>query len=265
MSSTGKIVIGVIAVVVVVVGAYLVYDAFLGETEAASAPISAAPIELETAAPEAEEPAEAPYPADSGSNQTAGDTSPYPAEGEALAAGGVTVFTIIPEESEASFSLGEILRGAPKTVVGVTDQVAGELAVDVSDLGTAEVGEVRINARTLVTDSDNRNRAIRNRILFTDSYEFITFTPTSVNGLSGSAAVGDTLTFEIEGDLTIRDTTLPVVFETTATLVADDRVEGTASTVVAHADFGLVIPSVQSVADVDEEVTLAIDFVAVPK
>lgn len=43
-----------------------------------------------------------------------------------------------------------------------------------------------------------------------------------------------------------------------------NRIEGTASSTVSRADFGLVIPSVPIVANVGEEVTLTIDFVALP-
>src|SRR5262245_49608660 len=41
-----------------------------------------------------------------------------------------TTFQIVPEESEARFFINEVLRGDPITVVGKTDQVAGQIAVD---------------------------------------------------------------------------------------------------------------------------------------
>ena len=272
MSGTVKIILGVVAALVILGGGYLVYDAVLGETEAASGPISAIPIEIDTPTVEATTAAEDPYPAEAsnpdGGSLTAGTTSPYPVEtveAQVSSTGDSSVFTILQEESEVRFILGEILRGQPKTVVGATDQVAGELAVDFSDLTTIQLGQVLVNARTLVTDSSQRDRAIRNQILSTDAYEFISFTPTGITGLSGSAAVGDTFTFQVAGDLTIRDVTNPAVFEVTATLVSEGRIEGTASTVIARGDYGLTIPSVQSVAGVDEEVTLEIDFVAAVK
>jgi polyisoprenoid-binding protein YceI len=42
-----------------------------------------------------------------------------------------TVFRIDPAQSEASFSIDEVLRGEDVTVVGVTSQVAGDIRVDV--------------------------------------------------------------------------------------------------------------------------------------
>jgi polyisoprenoid-binding protein YceI len=160
--------------------------------------------------------------------------------------------------------MSEVLRGTPTTVVGLSDQVAGEIAVDLSDLGTAQVGIIQVNARTLETDESRRNQTIRNRILNTDSYEFITFEPTAVMGLDGSASPGQLLTFQITGDLTIRDVSQDVAFEVTAQVDNANRLVGTAVTTITRAAFDLNIPSVPFVADVGEDVTLTINFTALP-
>ena len=107
-----------------------------------------------------------------------------------------------------------------------------------------------------------RNRAIRNFILNTDSFEFITFAPTEVIGLDGGAQPGDTFTFQLAGELTIRDVTQPVVFEVTATVDSVNQLSGTAVTTVQRSDYNLAIPSVPQVADVSEEVRVELDFVA---
>ncbi|MEZ4517785.1 MAG: YceI family protein [Chloroflexota bacterium] len=136
------------------------------------------------------------------------------------------------------------------------------MALDPSDLSQTQVGELQINARTLFTDNNFRNRAIQNEILDTGGFEFITFTPTSVDGLPASASVGDTVQFTITGDLTIRDITQPATFTVEATLVSEDQVVGTASAVVTRSDYDLIIPQVPNVANVEEEVELYIDFTA---
>lgn len=206
----------------------------------------AVPVEVSDPEPVVEEEAEP--------EQTVEDEAPPP--------GSVTVYTIEPLDSKARFELNEVLRSEPKTVVGVTDQVSGEIAVDLADLSTAKVGKIRINARTLATDNNFRNRAINNEILDSGEFEFITFTPTETGGLPASTAVGDEVEFTITGDLTIRDITQPVTFDVRAVPVSDTQIEGSASTVVQRADFNLTIPSVPNVADVEEEVELYIDFVA---
>jgi len=177
-------------------------------------------------------------------------------------AGELRIYQITPGESTVRFELDEDLRGTRITVVGTTDQVAGELAINLADLATAQVGVMQINARTLLTDNDFRNRAIQNRILETGAYEFITFTPTAVSGLPASAGVGDQVTFTIEGELTIRDITQPATFTVVTTAVSETQLTGTASTTIMRADYDLNIPSVQNVANVEEEVELYIDFVA---
>ncbi len=188
-------------------------------------------------------------------------TKPTPEPTQAPAAGPI-IFEISQAESEVRFTLNEMLRGEPKTVVGASDQVAGQIAVDFANLSTAQVGVIQVNARTLVTDNNFRNRAICNVILETNAYEFITFTPTAINDLPDTAVPGDTLTFQITGDLTIRDITQTIVFDVTTTAISETQLEGTATITVQRADYNLVIPEVEGVANVDEAVLLEIDFVA---
>ena len=172
------------------------------------------------------------------------------------------VFEIVPEESEARFVIDEILRGEPKTVVGTTDRVAGQIALNPSDLDTTRVGPIQINARTFVTDSEQRNRAIQNRIPLTDEHEYITFTPKTLVGLPDGASLGASVPLQVVGDLTIGGTTREVTFDTSVTPESPDRLAGNASTTIRYADWGIAIPQVPSVTGVSETVRLELDFVA---
>lgn len=205
-------------------------------------------------------PAENAYPAGqpAAPQEAAPPTKAYPAPD----ASAPRVFTISQADSQVSFELDEDLRGVRTTVIGVTNQVAGELAINLNDLSTAQVGVLQINARTLATDNNFRNRAIQNEILDTQTYELITFTPTAVNGLPSSATVGQEVSFTITGDLTIRDITQPVTFNVTATAVSDTQLVGMATAVVSRAAYNLNIPQVPNVANVEDEVQLTINFVA---
>jgi len=176
---------------------------------------------------------------------------------------GKLLFEIAQEDSTVRFLIGEVLRGEPKTVVGQTNQVAGLIAVDPVDYSNTEVGTIRINARTLMTDDNRRNRMLNNRILHTDQFEFIEFTPTTLEGLPNEITIGQPFTFQTTGDLMIRDVTKPVTFEITVTPVSETRLEATAATTIQRGDYDLVIPSVPFVANVSEEVHLEIDFVAI--
>jgi polyisoprenoid-binding protein YceI len=253
-------VFGVVAVLALGALAAGVYNWVLGPTLAPSGELTAIPVlpVESTATPKAASPA--------GVTPSAPTEVAAPATQAPTAAADtgteLQVLQIVPSESEVRFVLSEVLRGQPTTVVGLTNQVAGQIAVDPRDLSTARVGVIQVNARELATDNNQRNRAIRNFILNTDQYEFISFAPTSVIGLDGSAQPGDTFTFQLAGDLTIRDVTQPVVFDVTATVEAMDRLSGSAIVTLRRGDYALTIPRVPSVADVSEEVRVELDFVA---
>lgn len=272
MTNLQKIIaVGIVAVIAVL--GFVGYNVFRAPA-AATGPITAIPLaeNSASAAPSPSASASAsPSPSASTTPATetasASPTAESSAEpsAEAAAESQEIVAQIVPEESEVRFIIDEVLNNAPKTVVGTTNQVAGEIAVDPNDPTKSRIGTIQVNARTFVTDSEFRNRAIQNRILNTGEYEFITFTPTRLEGLPAQGAPGQSYTFKAIGDLTIRDTTKEVTFDVTATPASNERLEGTATSTIRYADFGLVIPQVRQVASVDENVRLEIDFVAVPK
>ena len=174
-------------------------------------------------------------------------------------------FSIVGAESQASFTLEEDLRGVRTTVIGTTTEVGGAINVVLGEPSASYIGEILINARTLATDNDFRNRALRGRILHSaeDAHQFIVFEPRALSNFSAdSIAEGETITFDIEGGLTVKGTTLPVTFAAEVTLDSADQISGTAAATVLHADFGLTIPDVPGVANITDDVELRLDFVA---
>jgi polyisoprenoid-binding protein YceI len=254
-------------VVIALAGGIWLYDWVLGETQAASAPLSAPTLEVAaspTSAPSATTP---PTPAPTEAQPIAANppAAAQPVQVEPASQSEVMIYQISQDESQVRFTIFELLRGQPKDVIGVSNQVAGQVAVNLADLSTAQVGEIVINARTLQTDDSRRNQAIRNRILFTDQYEFITFKPTQISGLSGSAAPGQSFTFQVSGDLTIKDITKPITFDVSVNVESPERLVGSAKATLNRADFELVVPSVPFVANVGETIALEIDFVLTPQ
>ncbi|MCZ2094920.1 MAG: YceI family protein [Anaerolineae bacterium] len=165
-----------------------------------------------------------------------------------------TLFRITQDESTVEYTIDEVLNGAPKTVVGTTSEVAGDIVIDLNDLSQTEIGEIAINARTFVTDDERRDNAVARFVLQSeaDANEIITFQPTDISDLPSSAEVGDTLDFEVTGDLTVAGTTQPVTFAVTAALETADRLVGHAEATILRSDFNLSIPSVAFVADVED-------------
>lgn len=228
-------------------GVVLVGCGVLSPPEEVSAPIEAIPVVTEAETVEDEQ-----------------ETSVEEEGQEPAGTAGAVTLQIIQDESEARFNIDEVLSGSPNTVIGTTNQVAGEILIDIENPPATQVGTIQVNARTLKTDSDFRDRAIANQILDTGTFEFITFEPTELVGFPEDPVLGETITFQIIGDLTVRDTTNEVVFDVTATPVSETRLEASASATIMRGDYGLTIPSVPRVADVSEEVILTLDFVAVP-
>lgn len=205
--------------------------------------------------------------ADSEPETTGTDQSPETTSTETTEAQttGDVAFVIDSSQSTASFEIDEELRGNPNRVVGTTDQVAGQVSVDPSDLSTIEFSQIIVNARTFETDSSQRDRAIRGPVILnsaSDEFEFVTFDVTSVVGLEGQAEPGAGLDFTITGDLTVKGTTNPVTFDVSATFSDESTIEGSASATVLRSDFDIGIPSVPGVANVSDEVVLNLDFVA---
>jgi polyisoprenoid-binding protein YceI len=247
MKRTGRIVIGVVVLALIAVAAVFLYTFFIGGSGEPSTDISQV---VSTIAPTAE----------AGTAPEGEGASG--AESEAASAG--VIFNIVPEESEARFIIDEILNNNPFTVVGVTNQVGGQLIVDFADPSKTQIGEIVVNVRTLATDDGNRDRAIRGFILSTDRFEFSRFMPTALNGLPESVTFGEPLNFTIDGDLTVMETTTPVTFEASVTPVSETRIEGLATLTINYADLGVSIPRLPpQVASVDEDIRLELDFVAV--
>jgi polyisoprenoid-binding protein YceI len=174
------------------------------------------------------------------------------------------LFQIRADESEARFIIDETLLGNPKTVVGSTNEVAGDLLVDFANPTNSRLGMIRINVRTLETDNEFRTRALRGQILQADraEFEFAEFAPTALVGLPDNVTVGEPFDFQIKGNLTVHGVTREITFNATLIPVSEARLEGNAWTTVMYQDFGMTIPEASGVANVADEVRLEIDFVA---
>lgn len=175
------------------------------------------------------------------------------------------LYRITQEESEVRFRINEILLGNPTEVIGTTKQVAGDFIVNFADPPASQLGEIAINARTLKTDNEFRDQSIRGQILQTGvaENEFIRFTPTELTSMTTNpVGVGETVTFDIVGNLTIKGTTNLVTFNATVTIDSEDRISGTASTTVLYADYGINIEAPPNVSGIEDTVILEIDFVA---
>lgn len=190
------------------------------------------------------------------------DTTEAAADDDAAGADAGALVFVAGEGTTASFEIAEVLRGEDVVVVGTNTAVVVEsTTIDFDDPSRSEIGVVTIDSAGFVTDEDRRNNAIQRFILDVADFPEITFAPTGFDGAAEALAGG---TGTITGDLTIRNVTVPVTFEVTATEASASGITAEARATVDRTDWDLNIPSVPFVASVEEEVDLVLDLVLVP-
>ncbi len=148
-------------------------------------------------------------------------------------------------------------------MVGATDVVSGEISFNFTHPEQSTDGPITVDISTLKSDSGRRDNAIRRDWLESSKYPIATFTPTEIKGLPSEYADGTELTFEIVGDLTIRDTTRSTTFSVTAKLEGE-KLTGTATTTILMSDFNFEAPDIAGILKAENEARLELKFVALP-
>ena len=176
---------------------------------------------------------------------------------------GATLYRIVPGESSAEFYIGEILNGQANTVIGTTGAITGDIAVHSADPAKTTISAVRINARTLKTDSERRDGVVSRSILRSDQpeNEFISFAPALLAGLPEKTQTAP-FDFQITGDLSIAGVAQRTVWTAQVEELSGNQVVASAETTIRYADFGINIPQVPFVASVEDEVRLVVHVVA---
>ncbi len=175
-----------------------------------------------------------------------------------------TIFMAInSDESKAEFKLSEVLRGKPTLVVGTTNILSSDVGVTFAPANIM-ISDVSINARTLKTDSTQRDGAISRLILHSDKpeNEFITLKNIVVAGLPTEIARNTKFSMNVTGDLTINGITKKTAFSGSGTVGIDNKFKGELGTVITHSDFGIKIPNLPFLANVDDDSKINIYFVA---
>jgi polyisoprenoid-binding protein YceI len=189
---------------------------------------------------------------------------PQPTEAAAPAAGAATVYRIDPGQSEARYEVAETFFQGNRLnlAIGRTKGIAGEVLVDFANPANSQIGTIVIDVSQLTSDEGRRDNYIRNNALQSSQYPQATFKPTKIEGIPASVKPGDTLTLQVTGDLTVKQTTKPVTFEVTLT-VEQGKLAGSAATEILLSDFGAG-PIQLAFLQTEDKAKLAFDFVALP-
>lgn len=172
----------------------------------------------------------------------------------------VGLYSISSELSMVEFGIDEVLNDKQNHVVGTTNQIAGNLAINSTEI---IFGPIKINAKTFVTDNERRDGAIARFILKSEdpANEFIVFTPTKINGIPETIKPDSIISLSVLGDMTISGVTKPVTFEVKGK-IENDKLKGTATANLKRSDFNLSVPQVPAVASVEDNFTVKATIVA---
>lgn len=249
-----------------------------GPAPAADAPAQEAPAAEEAPAteeaaaeePAAEEPAAeeaAPAPTEAPAEEADEEAA---ADDDAATEAGAQTFVIDPTRSTASYLVDEeFLAGAldklgiaagQYDIVGSTDQIEGSLQVDVANT-SVNGGEFRVNVSALSTDQNRRDRWVREEGAGFDTYPTAVFVVTGVENAPEAYTEGEEVSFQLLGDMTIRDVTQPLTFDVTATL-ADGVLSGRAFAETLMTDFGIEPPNFANTLRAANEFAIEVNFVA---
>jgi polyisoprenoid-binding protein YceI len=150
------------------------------------------------------------------------------------ATGQLTEWTIDPAHTDVLFSAKHMMV---TTVRGKFHDVEGTLQLDESN-PTNSSAEIRISAASLATGNGQRDGHLRSADFFdAETHPTIAFRSTSIEQVGTSD-------FRISGDLTIQETTRPIVFDATflgfyTSMQGTRRVGLSARTMINRKDWGL--------------------------
>jgi polyisoprenoid-binding protein YceI len=170
-------------------------------------------------------------------------------------------YHVVAERSEARYRVREQLAGIsfPSDAVGTTHAIEGNLSLDAQGHVRRSDSRFTVDLRTLRSDRDRRDNYVRRNTLETERYPMAVFIPSEVRDLPFPLPQTGTASFELVGDLTMRETTRRLTWEATATFQGQE-VNVQAKTSFRFGDFGLSIPRVASVLSVEDTIRLETDL-----
>lgn len=195
---------------------------------------------------------------------TAGGPTLVPATAE-TAEGQVTLYRIDPQQSSATYQVQETFLEDARvgTAEGSTNAVAGEVRVNMEEFRSSQLGEIVVDISQLESDEPRRDNAIRRRWLESATYPEATFGNAVISGGPESVTPGQPFTFQMTGDMTIRDETREQTWNVRAT-VDGNVLRGEARTELRMSEYGVDPPSIGGFVAVEDELTLTLNFVAEP-
>lgn len=153
---------------------------------------------------------------------------------------GLIHLALTPGESEARYIMTiKMLIGQPKQAACVTRNVTGEIVLTPEGTVVSELSKIVLDQRTLQCESPLTNSRAQ-ALLQTAQHPTAEFLVKNTPGLGVPLPTGD-LTFQLDGEQTVKGVTQPTVYDTNAKLTPDSMV-GTARAALKLTSFGITPP-----------------------
>ncbi|MBE7473454.1 MAG: hypothetical protein DPW09_34930 [Anaerolineae bacterium] len=220
-----------------------------------------------TPTPATEEPtAPAPAVTEAPAEPTEEAAAPATTEAEAAETNAqVRTFQIVAEQSEAMYQVQEEFFNRPVNIVnpiGRTNAIEGQFQLTITGYKVQLAdNQFTVDLRTLTSDEARRDERIRNEWLESNTYPNAVFKATSIENFPADAVEGQDVSFQVTGDMTVRDITKPQTFDITARLDGN-TFSGTATSYLLMRDYGFEPPSILGILEVTDGVTVTVNFVA---
>ncbi|HJT59996.1 MAG TPA: YceI family protein [Ktedonobacteraceae bacterium] len=177
---------------------------------------------------------------------------------------GLQTFQIVSDETTASYSVYEnlIFQNKPNNdAVGTTHSVQGNFKIRTSGSPLVAAMNIQVDLRTLQSDAAMRDNYVRRNTLETDTYPYATFVSVSTQGLPASYSDGQTVHFQLTGNLTMHGKTNKEVFDVQGKVVGN-TITGTATSTIYMTDFDMQPPNLANIAIAQNKVVISIAFTA---
>lgn len=197
-------------------------------------------------------------------NQTHTAPGAVTATGTPIPSTGLQTFQIVPAQTTAAYSVYEnlVFQNKPNNdAIGTTHSVQGSFRIRTSASPLVAAMNVTVDLRTLQTDSQRRDTYVQQHALQTDTYPYATFISVSTQGLPASYTDGQTVHFQLTGNLTMHSKTNKEIFDVQGK-VTGNTVTGTATSTIYMTDFGIQPPNLANIAIAQNKVLITITFTA---
>ena len=187
-----------------------------------------------------------------------------PATGTPTSTTALHTFQIVPAQTTASYSVYEnlIFQNKPNNdAIGTTHGVKGSFHVQTGASPLISAMNMTVDLTTLQTDSQMRDNYVRRNALQTDTYPSAAFVSVSTQGMPTNYTDGQSVHFQLTGNLTMHGKTNKAVFDVQGKVVGK-TITGTASSTLYMTDYGITPPNLANIAISQNKVLVTITFTA---